>query len=83
MISSTYCFKIEPLFLHIDGHSKEQLFLNWVPPKKPMAVLQSVLDICDSTPPPAPFCVSYAFVQATVGVGTVIIVYVILLAYEM
>ena len=32
------------------------------------------------TPPP---CISYALVQATVGVGTVIIVYVILIAYKM
>ena len=32
------------------------------------------------TPPP---CISYALVQATVGVGTVIIVYVILITYEM
>ena len=31
-------------------------------------------------PPP---CISYALVQATVGVGTVIIVYVILTMYEM
>ena len=28
-------------------------------------------------------CISYALVQATVGVGTVIIVYVILITYEM
>ena len=34
-----------------------------------------------STPPPP--CISYALVRATVGVGTVIIVYVILIAYEM
>ena len=34
-------------------------------------------------PYPPPPCISYAFVQATVGVGTVIIVYVILIAYEM
>ena len=33
------------------------------------------------TPPPP--CISYARVQATVGVGTVIIVYVILIAYGM
>ena len=33
--------------------------------------------------PPPPSCISYALVQATVGVGTVIIVYVILIAYEM
>ena len=30
-----------------------------------------------------PLCISYAIVQATVGVGTLIIVYVILNAYEM
>ena len=30
-----------------------------------------------------PSCISYALVQATLGVGTVIIVYVILIAYEM
>ena len=36
------------------------------------------------TPPyPPPLCISYALVQATVGVGTVIIVYVILIAYKM
>ena len=28
-------------------------------------------------------CISYALVQATVGIGTVIIVYVILITYEM
>ena len=33
--------------------------------------------------PPPPPCISYALVQATVGVGTVIIAYVILIAYEM
>ena len=33
--------------------------------------------------PPPPLCISYALVQATVGVGTVIIVYVILITYEM
>ena len=33
--------------------------------------------------PPPPPCISYALVQGTVGVGTVIIVYVILIAYEM
>ena len=33
--------------------------------------------------PPPPPCISYALVQATVGVGTVIIVYVILITYEM
>ena len=33
------------------------------------------------TPPPP--CISYALVQATVGVGTVIIVYEILMTYEM
>ena len=33
--------------------------------------------------PPPPTCISYALVQATVGVGTVIIVYVILITYEM
>ena len=38
------------------------------------------LDACYYPPPP---CISYALVQATVGVGTVIIVYVILIAYEM
>ena len=32
---------------------------------------------------PPPPCISYALVQATVGVGTVIIVYIILIAYEM
>ena len=32
---------------------------------------------------PPPPCISYALVQATVGVGTIIIVYVILIAYEM
>ena len=32
---------------------------------------------------PPPPCISYARVQATVGVGTVIIVYVILIAYGM
>ena len=32
---------------------------------------------------PPPPCISYALVQATVGVGTVIIVYVILITYEM
>ena len=32
------------------------------------------------SPPP---CISYAAVQATLGVGTVIIVYVILIAYRM
>ena len=32
---------------------------------------------------PPPPCISYALVQATVGVGTVIIVYVILIMYEM
>ena len=43
---------------------------------------QSMSEECgDSTPPPP--CISYALVQATVGVGTVIIVYVILIAYEM
>ena len=35
-----------------------------------------------ATYPPPP-CISYARVQATVGVGTVIIVYVILIAYGM
>ena len=33
------------------------------------------------TPPPP--CISYALVQAIVGVGTVIIVYVILITYKM
>ena len=32
---------------------------------------------------PLPPCISYALVQATVGVGTVIVVYVILITYEM
>ena len=32
---------------------------------------------------PPPHCISYAPVQATVGVGTVVIVYVILIAYKM
>ena len=32
---------------------------------------------------PPPPCISYALVQATVGVGTVIIVYVILITCEM
>ena len=32
---------------------------------------------------PPPPCISYALVQATVGVGTVIIVSVILIAYKM
>ena len=32
---------------------------------------------------PPPPCISYALVQATVGVWTVIIVYVILITYEM
>ena len=36
--------------------------------------------LSDTTPPPP--CISYALVQATVGVGTVIIVYVILITYE-
>ena len=36
---------------------------------------------CVRYPPPP--CISYALVQATVGVGTVIIVYVILITYEM
>ena len=34
----------------------------------------------ETTPPP---CISYALVQATVGVGTLIIVYVILIRYGM
>ena len=37
---------------------------------------------CPIHTPPPPF-ISYARVQATVGVGTVIIVYVILIAYGM
>ena len=37
---------------------------------------------CKERYPPPP-CISYAVVQATVGVGTVIIVYVILIVYEM
>ena len=37
---------------------------------------------CFDLPPP-PLCISYALVQDTVGVGTVIIVYVILITYEM
>ena len=37
--------------------------------------------ICALYPPPP--CISYALVQATVGVGTVITVYVILITYEM
>ena len=36
----------------------------------------------DEVYPPLP-CISYALVQATVGVGTVIIVYVILITYKM
>ena len=36
---------------------------------------------CAFIPPPP--CISYALVQATVGVGTVIIVYVILITCEM
>ena len=41
--------------------------------------------VSDSANPhyPPPPCISYALVQATVGVGTVIIVYVILITYEM
>ena len=35
------------------------------------------------TLPPPPPCINYASVQATVGVGTVIIVYVNLITYEM
>ena len=41
-----------------------------------------VLTVCNICSPPPP-CVSYALVQATVGVGTVIIVYVILITYKM
>ena len=54
------------------------------PSKKNVECGQNSADGCadgQSTPPPP--CISYARVQATVGVGTVIIVYVILIAYGM
>ena len=41
-----------------------------------------MFDLSQLNSPPPP-CISYALVQATVGVGTVIIVYIILIAYEM
>ena len=51
----------------------------------PHWVLCCMRGVCASfqmrTPPPP--CISYALVQATVGVGTVIIVYVTLITYEM
>ena len=42
-----------------------------------------LLDSHHTQLPPPPPCISYALVPATVGVGTVIIVYVILITYEM
>ena len=41
------------------------------------------LEIFTAHSPPPLSCISYALVQATVGVGTVIIVYVILITYKM
>ena len=50
-------------------------------PVRTMALATGTVNDSVSTPPPP--CISYALVQATVGVGTVIIVYVILITYEM
>ena len=46
-----------------------------------MDMFQQLLVVArDATPPPP--CLSYALVQATVGVGTVLIWYLILIRYQ-
>ena len=47
------------------------------PPFCGILPLGKCLGKCANSSPPPPPCISYALVQATVGVGTVIIVYVI------
>ena len=43
-----------------------------------------LFNVCDfNAPPPPPPCVSYALVQATSGMGTVLVWYLILIRYQM